>query len=113
MSLLGPQGLQQVAADVDAAHAATRRCADAYPGVRLAFDRPRFHEAVLLLDRPVGGVLEALARRGIVGGYDISRALPGAGQRVARLRDRDTHAGRHRAVCAQRSGDVAQSAAAA
>ena len=49
------------------------------PGVRLAFDRPRFHEAVLLLDRPVRGVLEALARRGIIGGYDISAQYPSLG----------------------------------
>ena len=49
------------------------------PGVRLAFDKPRFHEAVLLLDRPVKGVLEALARRGIVGGYDITTRYPSLG----------------------------------
>jgi glycine dehydrogenase subunit 1 len=49
------------------------------PGVRLAFDRPRFHEAVLLLDRPVRGVLEALAQRGIVGGCDISARYPSLG----------------------------------
>ena len=49
------------------------------PGVRLAFDRPRFHEAVLLLDRPVAPVLEALAARGIVGGYDISAQYPSLG----------------------------------
>ena len=40
--------------------------------MRLAFDKPRFHEAVLLLDRPVKPVLEALAHRGIVGGVDVS-----------------------------------------
>jgi glycine dehydrogenase subunit 1 len=49
------------------------------PGVRLAFDRPRFHEAVLLLDRPVKPVLEALARRGIIGGVDISARFPSLG----------------------------------
>jgi glycine dehydrogenase subunit 1 len=42
------------------------------PGVRCAFDRPRFHEALLILDRPVRGVLDALAARGIVGGFDAS-----------------------------------------
>jgi glycine dehydrogenase subunit 1 len=49
------------------------------PGVRLAFDHPRFHEAVLLLDRSVKPVLEALARRGIVGGVDISPRYPQLG----------------------------------
>ena len=48
-------------------------------GVRLAFDHPRFHEAVLLLDRPVAPVLEALAARGIVGGCDISAQYPALG----------------------------------
>ena len=57
-------------------------------GVRLAFDQPRFHEAVLLLDRPVKGVLEALARRGIVGGYDISARYPSLGARCWSVRPR-------------------------
>ncbi len=53
LSLLGPQGLAQVAAT---SMQRTQELVDALtrvPGVRLAFDRPRFHEAVLLLDRPV------------------------------------------------------------
>jgi glycine dehydrogenase subunit 1 len=49
------------------------------PGVRVAFAGPRFHEAVLLLDRPVRGVLEALAARGIVGGCDVSADFPSLG----------------------------------
>jgi glycine dehydrogenase subunit 1 len=79
MSLLGPQGLERVAAT---SMQRTQQLVDALTritGVRLAFDRPRFHEAVLLLDRPVRGVLEALARRGIVGGYDISAHYPSLG----------------------------------
>ncbi|HWJ06308.1 MAG TPA: aminomethyl-transferring glycine dehydrogenase subunit GcvPA [Steroidobacteraceae bacterium] len=79
LSLLGPQGLAQVAAT---SMQRTQQLVDALtriPGVRLAFDHPRFHEAVLLLDRPVAGVLEALARRGIVGGYDISARYPSLG----------------------------------
>jgi glycine dehydrogenase subunit 1 len=79
MSLLGPQGLECVAAT---SMQRTQQLVDALtriPGVRLAFDRPRFHEAVLLLDRPVRGLLEVLARRGIVGGYDISPLYPALG----------------------------------
>jgi glycine dehydrogenase subunit 1 len=34
---------------------------------------------VLRLDRPAGPVLEALARRGILGGYDLSRDYPELG----------------------------------
>jgi glycine dehydrogenase subunit 1 len=72
MSLLGPQGLARVA------EASLQRTADLVTtltriaGVRPAFTAPRFHEAVLLLDRPVAPVLAALARRGIFGGLDLS-----------------------------------------
>jgi glycine dehydrogenase subunit 1 len=79
MSLLGAKGLAQVAST---SMLRTQQLVDALtrvPGVRLAFDRPRFHEAVLLLDRPVKPVLEALARRGIVGGADISARYPSLG----------------------------------
>jgi glycine dehydrogenase subunit 1 len=79
MSLLGPHGLAQVATT---SMQRTQQLVDALtrlPGVRLAFDQPRFHEAVLLLDRPVRGVLEALAQRGIVGGCDISARYPSLG----------------------------------
>ncbi len=79
LSLLGPHGLAQVAAT---SMQRTQQLVDALtrvPGVRLAFDRPRFHEAVLLLDRPVRPVLEALARRGIIGGVDISARYPSLG----------------------------------
>jgi glycine dehydrogenase subunit 1 len=79
MSLLGPKGLAQVAST---SMQRTQQLVDALtrvPGVRLAFDRPRFHEAVLLLDRPLKPVLEALARRGIIGGVDISARYPSLG----------------------------------
>jgi glycine dehydrogenase subunit 1 len=79
MSLLGPYGLAQVAAT---SMQRTQQLVDALtriPGVRLAFDAPRFHEAVLLLDRPVAPVLEALARRGVIGGVDISARYPSLG----------------------------------
>ncbi len=79
MSLLGAQGLASVAT---ACMERTAQLVDALtrlPGVRLAFDRPRFHEAVLLLDRPVAPVLESLAARGIVGGYDLTAHYPALG----------------------------------
>jgi glycine dehydrogenase subunit 1 len=79
MSLLGPRGLAQVAA---ACMERSSQLVDALtriPGVRLAFDRPRFHEALLLLDRPVPGVLNALAERGIVGGCDVTADYPSLG----------------------------------
>jgi glycine dehydrogenase subunit 1 len=74
--LLGAPGLEAVA------QASLQRTADLLaaleriPGIRRAFTGPHFHEGVLLLDRPVAPVLAALARRGIIGGLDISAWLP-------------------------------------
>ena len=79
LSLLGAQGLERVAA------ASLQRTADLVAaltriaGVRPAFTAPRFHEAVLLLDRPVAPVLAALARRGILGGLDLAERYPELG----------------------------------
>ena len=79
MSLLGAQGLARVA------QASMQRTSDlvtrlsAIAGIEPAFRAPRFHEAVLLLDRPVAPVLTALARRGIFGGLDITDRYPELG----------------------------------
>ena len=79
MSIMGPRGLEKVAS---ASHARTRELVAALTrvkGVRIAFDGPHFHEAVLLLDRPVAPVLQSLASRGILGGLDVSEYYPGLG----------------------------------
>jgi glycine dehydrogenase subunit 1 len=79
MSLLGAAGLEAVAAS---SQRQTRALVDALTGIKgikLAFSGPRFHEAVLQLDRKVGEVLEALARRNIIGGYDLSKRYPELG----------------------------------
>jgi glycine dehydrogenase subunit 1 len=79
MSLMGPEGLARVAA---AAHARTRELVASLtrlPGVRVAFSGAHFHEAVLLLDRPVAPVLAGLAARGIAGGLDLGAYYPELG----------------------------------
>jgi glycine dehydrogenase subunit 1 len=79
LSLLGPAGLARVAA---ACVARTQELVDALTAqgsVRAAFPGPRFHEAVLVLDRPVAPVLESLAAEGIAGGYDLARDFPELG----------------------------------
>ena len=79
LALLGPVGLERVAS---ACVARTRELVAALsglPGVRCAFAGPRFHEAVLVLDRPVAPVLESLAAEGIIGGHDLSRDYPELG----------------------------------
>ena len=71
LTLLGPAGLERVAS---ASHERTQelvRALTRIPGVRAKFSGPRFHEAVIALDRPAAGVLAALAERGIMGGLDL------------------------------------------
>ncbi|HMK85239.1 MAG TPA: aminomethyl-transferring glycine dehydrogenase subunit GcvPA [Steroidobacteraceae bacterium] len=76
MSLMGAAGLERVATASAERTAQLLGALTQIPGVALAFDTPRFHEAVLTLDRPVGPVLEALAERGIAGGLDLAASYP-------------------------------------
>jgi glycine dehydrogenase subunit 1 len=79
LSLLGPEGLARVA---NASHRRANELVAALTrvkGVKVAFEGPRFHEAVLLLDRPVAPVLAELASRGIVGGFDLGVDYPELG----------------------------------
>ena len=72
MSLLGFEGIARVARR---SHANTTRLVDglcAVNGIQRLYDGPYFHEAALQLDRPVAPVLEALAAKNILGGYDLS-----------------------------------------
>ncbi|HLG53562.1 MAG TPA: aminomethyl-transferring glycine dehydrogenase subunit GcvPA [Steroidobacteraceae bacterium] len=79
LSLLGPVGLARVAAACVARTQELVNALTAQGGVRAAFPGPRFHEAVLLLGRPVAPVLESLAAEGIAGGYDLARDFPELG----------------------------------
>jgi glycine dehydrogenase subunit 1 len=79
MSLIGPQGLARVAA---ASHARTAELVAALarvPGVRRLFPSPYFHESVVALDRPVAPVLQRLADRGILAGFDLAEDYPELG----------------------------------
>jgi glycine dehydrogenase subunit 1 len=79
MTLIGPEGLERVAS---LSHQRTNELVAGLTrvkGIRAAFESPRFHEAVLLLDRPVAPLLEQLADRGIVGGYDLTEHYPELG----------------------------------
>jgi len=79
LSLLGPHGLEQVAA---ICHANTRMLVEllsAIPGVSQIFNRPMFHEAVLKLPHPASEILDGLLARGILGGFDLSSEYPELG----------------------------------
>ncbi|MCP4002469.1 MAG: aminomethyl-transferring glycine dehydrogenase subunit GcvPA [Gammaproteobacteria bacterium] len=79
MSLMGAEGLRQVA---HSCNANTHMLVDALcalPGISQPFDTPLFHEGVVQLDRPVAGFLMELSRQGILGGYDLSADYPELG----------------------------------
>jgi len=79
LSLVGPEGLARVANECHARANELVSALTRVKGVKLAFDKPRFHEAVLQLDRPVAPVIAELASRGIIGGFDLSTDYPELG----------------------------------
>jgi glycine dehydrogenase subunit 1 len=79
LSIMGAEGLERVASACMARTAELVAALTRLPGVRTAFSAARFHEAVLLLDRPVAPVLEQLAARGIEGGLDLAPYYPELG----------------------------------
>jgi glycine dehydrogenase subunit 1 len=79
MSLLGPQGLTAVAQVSMQRTADLLAAASRIAGVKRAFSGAHFHEAVLLLDRPVTQVLANMAHQGILGGLDLSDRYPELG----------------------------------
>lgn len=79
LSLLGMQGLQEVAAISHEHTCALLRQLTAIPGVQRLFDAPIFHEAVLRLPCPVAPVLERLRKHGLLGGLDLTPWYPELG----------------------------------
>ena len=76
MSLLGPEGLYQVAAHC---HRNTQKLVQGLTtiaGVRQVFSSPYFHEVLLQFDRPVDSLLTELGQFGIEGGYPVENHFP-------------------------------------
>ena len=76
MTLLGEAGLNQLAA---LNHATASNLADrlaAIPGVKL-LNESFFNEFTLELSKPAVGVVEALAKKRILGGVPVARLVPG------------------------------------
>jgi glycine dehydrogenase subunit 1 len=78
-AMMGAGGLERVAQACMARTAELVSALSRLPGVRTAFGTARFHEAVLLFDRPVAPLLEALAGQGIEGGFDLGLNYPELG----------------------------------
>jgi len=82
MSLLGADGLANVAATC---HENTNRLVQLLTeidGVEPVFDAPAFHERVLRLPMNAGQALTAVAEQGMLGGYDLSREYPELGDAI-------------------------------
>ena len=76
MSLLGADGLAQVAS---CCHHNTHRLVQALtqiPGIKIVFNSAFFHEALLTFDKPVEKILRVLHQAGIAGGYPIETHYP-------------------------------------
>jgi glycine dehydrogenase subunit 1 len=76
MSLLGAEGLARVARTSQSSASKLASMLASIRGVRPLFEGPHFHEFVIVLDRPVTPVLEALALQDILGGFDLSTLYP-------------------------------------
>lgn len=79
MSLLGHEGLSRVALTSQQQTTKLVELLTTIDGVERAFTSPHFHEAVIRLDRPVGPVMESLAKQDILGGFDLSKDYPELG----------------------------------
>ena len=79
MSLLGPEGLESVAAHSMANTAALVAKLTAIDGVEAVFSGAGFHEAVIRLPQAPPRVLATLAEAGIFGGFDLSAHYPELG----------------------------------
>ena len=79
LSLLGHDGLRQVALASANQTSKLLQLLTAIDGVEQAFSGDRFHEAVIKFDRPVAPILEALAAENIFGGFDLLTAYPDLG----------------------------------
>ncbi|MFV1983223.1 MAG: aminomethyl-transferring glycine dehydrogenase subunit GcvPA [Thiohalomonadales bacterium] len=76
MALLGPQGLEKVAAACHFNTLSLIKKLSAINGVSKKFDSALFHEAVLKFDLPLVDVTKALSVQGIVAGYDLTEEYP-------------------------------------
>lgn len=80
MSLMGPNGLRQIAM---LCHQRARELRDkliSQHGIEAVFCTPFFHEIVVKIAMPVEQVLQELALRGIQGGYALKTTYPELGE---------------------------------
>ncbi len=79
MALLGFTGLEQVAGRCHTAMRQLREKLLAIEGVSALFDRPFFHEVAFAVDVPIQPLLDGLAQRQLLGGFNLSSCYPELG----------------------------------
>jgi len=82
MALLGPEGLRRVALQSHQNTLGLMSGLAAIDGVERVFSGPFFHEAVFRTRRPTQKVMDGLAERGILGGYELTREYPELGEAI-------------------------------
>jgi glycine dehydrogenase subunit 1 len=84
LSLMGPQGMQELGRGIMQRSHFAARCMNEIPGVQAPlFNAPYFKEFVVSFDgttATVGDINRSLGERGIFGGHDLSRDFPELGQ---------------------------------
>lgn len=80
MSMLGPQGLRQIAMLCHERARELKKEMLTIPGVEAVFSSPFFHEVVFRVAKPTTQLLNELAALGIQGGYALNEAYPELGE---------------------------------
>lgn len=76
MSLLGAQGVRNVAEHCHANVKKLKELLTAIPGITAEFTASFFHEVVLKFDQPLAPILKQLAAQGIQAGYSLQKDFP-------------------------------------
>jgi glycine dehydrogenase subunit 1 len=79
MSLMGPEGLRNVAIQSHQKAREMKQALQAVQGVEIVFASPYFHEIVLRLSQPTDQVLHELAMRHVQGGFALNETYPELG----------------------------------
>ncbi|MCH9643233.1 MAG: aminomethyl-transferring glycine dehydrogenase subunit GcvPA [Gammaproteobacteria bacterium] len=79
MSLMGPEGLRDIAATSHHSAAQLKENLMSIDGVEAVFDGPMFHEFVIRLSKPVELVQQDLAEQGLQAGYNLKQDFPELG----------------------------------
>ncbi|BBA35481.1 glycine cleavage system protein P (pyridoxal-binding), N-terminal domain protein [Methylocaldum marinum] len=82
MALLGPEGLRRVALQSHRNTVSLMQGLAGIEGVDRVFAGPFFHEAVIRTRRPAREIMDGLAERGILGGYELTREYPELGEAI-------------------------------